>query len=258
MRGCSPPTPRSPCGSRPRWRGPGLLHLIPAADIEALADPGDADGDGISGRVQWVPDGDEMLVGRHGWKAENHDLAHQSAGALKEDIGIGTSIFGDDGRIEVDDDELADLAFYVEGLAIPAVAMSTDPDVIAGANLFDTIGCTSCHVAEHRTVNAEVRELGNLTIHPFTDLLLHDLGPGLDDGRPVLGASGSEWRTSALWGVGLAEVVNGHVALLHDGRARSVEEAILWHGGEAEAVTERFRQLPADQRAQLLRFVESR
>ncbi len=244
----------------PQVAGPGLLEFVPDVDILALADPDDADGDGISGRVQWAPtvDGSELLIGRHGWKAENFDLAHQSAGALADDIGVGTSLMPVDGEIEITDAQLADLAFYVEALAIPAGRDIDDPDVIAGAVLFESIGCAGCHTPQLRTGSTNTPELDDLVIYPFTDLLLHDLGPGLDDGRPVLQASGAEWRTAPLWGVGLLETVNGHWSLLHDGRARSVEEAILWHAGEAEAVTQRFMELSAADRARVIRFVESR
>ena len=242
----------------PQVAGPGLLEYIPEADIIAAADPDDADDDGISGEVQWVPDGDELRVGRHGWKAENFDLVHQSAGALAEDIGVGTSLFPVAGSVELSDEDLADLAFYVEGLAVPAGRDVDDPEVIRGANLFETIGCSSCHTPTQRTGTTQVPELDDLVIVPFTDLLLHDMGPGLADDRPVLNASGQEWRTAPLWGVGLLDLVNGHTSLLHDGRARSVEEAILWHGGEAQGVTDAFMSLTAEDRAALIRFVESR
>ena len=126
------------------------------------------------------------------------------------------------------------------------------------SHLFESIGCTSCHTPTQRTGTTQVPELDDLMIVPFTDLLLHDMGPGLADDRPVLNASGQEWRTAPLWGIGLLDVVNGHTSLLHDGRARSVEEAILWHGGEAQAVTDAFMALSAADRAALIRFVESR
>lgn len=242
----------------PQVAGPGLLEYVPEADIIAAADPDDLDGDGISGEVQWVPDGDTLRVGRHGWKAESFDLVHQSAGALAEDIGVGTALMPVEGSVELSDEHLADLAFYVEGLAIPAGRDIEDAEVIRGANLFDSIGCASCHTPQQRTGTTQVPELDDLLLIPFTDLLLHDLGPGLADDRPTLNASGSEWRTAPLWGIGLLKTVNGHVSLLHDGRARSVEEAILWHGGEARPVTDAFMALPAEQRAAVLRFVESR
>ncbi|MEM9468218.1 MAG: di-heme oxidoredictase family protein [Actinomycetota bacterium] len=242
----------------PQVAGPGLLEYVPAEDILAVADPDDADGDGISGEVQWVPVGDELVIGRHGWKAEAPDLVHQSAGALAEDIGVGTALVPVADSIELSDAELADLAFYVEGLAVPAGRDIDDPEVIRGANLFETIGCTSCHTPVQRTGTTQAPELDDLVIVPFTDLLLHDMGPGLADDRPVLNASGQEWRTAPLWGIGLLDLVNGHTSLLHDGRARSVEEAILWHGGEAQGVTDAFMELSAEDRAALIRFVESR
>ena len=156
------------------------------------------------------------------------------------------------------DQALADLTFYVEVLAIPAGRDSDDPDVVAGADLFAGIGCGKCHTPSFTTQQVAVRALSGQLITPFTDLLLHDLGPGLDDGRPVFGATGSEWRTAPLWGVGLLDEVNGVVNLLHDGRARSVEEAILWHGGEARATTRRFMSLTIDERRRLIGFVDSR
>ena len=239
----------------PQVAGPGLLEYVPAEDILAAADPDDADGDGISGEVAYVVDG---RIGRHGWKAENPDLVHQSAGALAEDIGIGTNLVPVNGEVEITDEQLADLAFYVEALAIPAGRDVTDPEVVRGANLFTSIGCADCHTPTQRTGITKYAELNDLVIVPFTDLLLHDMGPGLDDGRSVYNASGTEWRTAPLWGIGLLETVNGHVSLLHDGRARSIEEAILWHGGEAQHVTDRFMALDADDRAALIRFVKSR
>ena len=256
----------------PPMAGPGLLEFIPEADLLDASDPHDLDGDGISGRVNLIADdAGDFRVGRHGWKAENFDLIHQSAGALAEDLGITTSLnslaggaetadgpgAAGDG-IEISDADLADLAFYIEGLAIPAGRDVTDPAIVDGANLFAQVGCTGCHTPQQRTGPTNTPELDDLIIFPFTDLLLHDLGPGLDDGRPVYAASGAEWRTSALWGIGLSATVNGHVSLLHDGRARSVEEAILWHGGEAETVTAAFRALPAADRERLIQFVNSR
>lgn len=243
----------------PQIAGPGLLEFVPEADLVAAADPADADGDGISGEVQWVRDQHgELRVGRHGWKAENADLIHQSAGALAEDIGISTSVAPIGAEVEFGDDELADLAFYIETLAIPAGRDTDDPQVVAGANLFDSIGCTGCHTPAQRTGPTNTAELDDLVIYPFTDLLLHDMGPGLADDRPVYAASGSEWRTAPLWGIGLLHDVNGHVSLLHDGRARSIEEAILWHGGEAQPVTDAFMALSADERSAVIAFVESR
>ena len=256
--GMLPPDAQLSLRIPPQVAGPGLLEYVPAEDIVAAADPDDADGDGISGEVQWIPHDGDLRVGRHGWKAESFDLLHQSAAALAHDIGVATSPFPVAGSIELSDSDLADLAFYVEGLAVPAGRDIDDPEVIAGANLFETVGCTSCHTPTQRTGITQAPELDGLVIIPFTDLLLHDMGPGLADDRPVFHASGREWRTAPLWGVGLLGVVNGHTSLLHDGRARSVEEAILWHGGEAQPSTEAFMALSAADRRALIHFVESR
>ncbi len=264
----------------PQVAGPGPLEMVPSADILARADPDDRDGDGISGRPNLVPTATgDVALGRFGWKAENPDLVHQSAGALAEDLGITSDLVPVDGGgratgAEIDSATVELIAFYVEGLAIPAGRDVDDPDVVAGARLFEEVGCTSCHTPTlvtaafdpdlvradpgTRAGTSPLRGLADQVVHPFTDLLLHDLGPGLDDGRPVFGASGSEWRTAPLWGIGLLETVNGHRELLHDGRARSVPEAILWHGGEAAASVEAFRHLDAADRARLVRFVESR
>ena len=150
-------------------------------------------------------------------------------------------------------DQVADM-----GLAAVAGRSVADPDVVAGAGLFVDVGCAACHVPAFTTSVVEVRGLSGQFIIPFTDLLLHDLGPGLSDDRSVYAATGAEWRTAPLWGIGLLEEVNGQLNLLHDGRARSVEEAVLWHGGEAVSVTDRFMRLSADDRRRLLQFVESR
>jgi len=243
----------------PQVSGPGMLELVPESDIIASADPSDADQNGISGRVQWTTDKEgNRRVGRHGWKAENYDLEHQTAGALFDDSGIANSIAAPGQPPEITDAELADDAFYVEALAIPAARGVTDPAIGAGARLFDQVGCASCHTPVQQTGEFSIPEFDNLTIYPFTDLLLHDLGDGLDDHRPVLQATGAEWRTAPLWGVGLLETVNGQQSLLHDGRARNVEEAILWHDGEAREITGQFRNLTAHDRELLIGFVNSR
>ena len=150
------------------------------------------------------------------------------------------------------------MAFYVQTLAVPDRRRRTDSTVQRGQGLFASVGCASCHVPRLQTgPDAAVPDLADQTIYPYTDLLLHDLGPDLADGRPEFGASGQEWRTPPLWGLGLTQVVNGHPGFLHDGRARTVPEAILWHGGEAEPARERFRRLSAEDRAALLAFLRS-
>lgn len=258
----------------PQLPGVGLLEEVPEDDILALADPDDSDGDGISGRPNLVWDSlaNEIRLGRFGWKANVPTLMQQNASAFLGDIGITSPLFAETnctppeveclaapngGSPEVDDLKLDRVAFYTRTLAVPARRDVEDPAVIEGENLFAEIGCASCHVASLTTGSSSIPELSNQVIHAYTDLLLHDMGPGLADGRPDFEASGQEWRTAPLWGIGLIETVNGHTRLLHDGRARSIEEAILWHGGEAEAARASFTSLTADQVDALIAFLES-
>lgn len=247
--------------------GMGLLEAISEEAIAALADPNDENGDGISGRMQIVedPETGEMRLGRFGYKAEQAKLIHQIAAALNTDIGVSTSIFPvldgetNAGTIEVDDDELAELNRYIGTLGVNAQRDFEDSEVLLGQQVFETIGCASCHVPTLETGEFHPwTELRNQTIHAFTDLLLHDMGPGLADNLGQGQASGSEWRTPPLWSIGrTADVGGGQQAYLHDGRARNLAEAILWHGGEAEAVTEAFRNLSATERSALIEFLES-
>ena len=255
--------------------GLGLLEAIPLERLEELADPDDADGDGISGRTNRVWDAalEIETTGRFGWKAEQPSVRQQSAGAFLGDMGITSSLFPSqdcsDGQSECNDslaggspeiaDELLDkVALYARLLAVPARQRWQDADTLHGKELFNAAGCGSCHVARHRTgVNEELPELSEQLIYPYSDLLLHDLGEELSDERPSFDADGAEWRTPPLWGLGLTRDVNGHDRLLHDGRARGVAEAILWHGGEAEAAREAFRALAAGEREALVAFVES-
>jgi CxxC motif-containing protein (DUF1111 family) len=145
----------------------------------------------------------------------------------------------------------------VQTIGVPARTLLDDPQVQRGEQLFAAANCIACHVSELRTGPHQIPALANQTIHPYTDLLLHDLGPGLADGRPDFEASGNEWRTPPLWGVGLTQTVLPFSGFLHDGRARSLEEAVLWHGGEAERAKETFRSMAADDRAALIRFLRS-
>lgn len=266
----------------PPMIGMGLLEAIPEADIRALADPDDADGNGISGKANavWDPAAEAVRLGRFGWKAGNATVDAQSQGAFAGDMGISTPLAPHNGGDCTDrqtacldaphggdaqydgleaHDEVADLvSFYARHLAVPARRDPDHPQVLRGKAVFHDIGCADCHTPRHQTAaDYPESELAGQTIWPYTDLLLHDMGPGLADGRPEGRAGGGEWRTAPLWGVGLTEMVSGQVALLHDGRARSVTEAILWHGGEAENAREAFRHLDAADRAALLRFVNS-
>jgi CxxC motif-containing protein (DUF1111 family) len=259
----------------PHIIGMGLLEAIPEARLMALADPDDADGDGISGRVNWVwhPEAGEWRVGRFGWKANAPDIRTQTAAAFLHDMGITSPVFPREnitpghgslaklphgGSPEIEEKIFRQVVLYTQALAVPAQRNARHPDVLAGHRIFRQLNCQSCHVETHITGPVKgFPEFSHQTIHPFTDLLLHDMGPDLADGRPDFEASGREWRTPPLWGLGLIPVVNGHSFLLHDGRARSFEEAILWHGGEAEASREAFKALSLKERLQLLRFLES-
>jgi CxxC motif-containing protein (DUF1111 family) len=266
----------------PPMIGLGLLEAIPEADILALADPEDRDGDGISGRPNLVlpPEAGWPVLGRFGWKAGQPTVLQQSAEAFTADIGIGTPLTphpaGDcteqqqacikaphgvpPGRAgeEISRAMLEAVAFYSRNLAVPPRREPGRPEHLRGKRLFSEIGCAACHKPQFRTgENSPDPHLRGQVIWPYSDLLLHDMGEGLADGRPEGRANGREWRTPPLWGLGLTPVVNGHSFLLHDGRARNVTEAILWHGGEAEAARERFRDLSPSQRADLLAFLNS-
>lgn len=260
----------------PQLCGMGLLELVSAADIQSYEDPGDHDGDGISGQANqvWDERNQQFVLGRFGWKAGQPSLVQQAAGAFNGDMGITSSIFPEDqltpaqlqvignlpngGTPEINDTLLGKVETYLRGLSVPARRDYQEREVLRGKWLFNNLNCSGCHRPQMKTADAgEIDALKGQTIRPYTDLLLHDMGPGLADGRPEYLATGSEWRTPPLWGVGLIPVVNGHHFLLHDGRARNVEEAILWHGGEAEAAAKGFRQLDAADRQALVRFVES-
>ncbi|MCC6849158.1 MAG: thiol oxidoreductase [Deltaproteobacteria bacterium] len=255
--------------------GLGLLAAMDDAALLARADPDDADGDGVSGRANLVWDRrrGESVVGRFGWKASVPTIEQQVAGAFVGDIGITSPLFASEdctavqtacmqapngGSPEIDQLKLDLVTFYVTLLAVPARRDLADPVVRRGEALFAATGCAACHVPTLVTAElAGFPAVSGQTIHPYTDLLLHDLGPDLADGHPDYLASGSEWRTPPLWGLGLVPIVNDHLFLLHDGRARGFAEAILWHGGEATTAREAFRTLPAGDRDALVRFLES-
>ena len=197
-------------------------------------------------------------------------VEQQNAGAFNGDIGITSPIFTDEncepgqrdcaraktgGRPEIDEHKLARVTFYTRTLAVPARRDVGTKATDAGERVFERLGCDSCHLPELRTGDSDIAANSDQLIRPYTDLLVHDMGPGLADGRPDGLASGSEWRTAPLWGIGLVSVVNRHTRFLHDGRARNLAEAILWHGGEAHPARERFRKLPARERRELPRRV---
>lgn len=259
----------------PAMIGLGLLEVIPEADILANADPDDLDGDGISGRANQVWDvaSQQMKLGRFGWKANQPGLHQQTAGAFLGDIGISSELFPSQncteaqaecmdaltgGDVEIDADALDAVVYYSSTLAVPMRRDWLKPEVLRGKALFDQLQCSSCHVPHFTTGEAaDLPELSHQEIRPYTDLLLHDMGPGLADGRPDFAANGQEWRTPPLWGLGLVPVVNGHQTLLHDGRARNVEEAVLWHGGEAETSQRQYLELSSEDRMALQQFLLS-
>ena len=255
--------------------GLGLLDAIPEDTLLNLADPDDTDEDGISGRPNWVwsKSLNAKAVGRFGWKSNKATLLDQTAGAFVGDMGITSDLFpnenhtevqgiGDDypsgGNPEIAKQDLEDVVFYLQTLAVPAARIQDRANFKKGKQLFETIQCAACHVPVLKTADEyPIEALAGQLIRPYTDLLLHDMGEGLADGRPDFDAAGNEWRTPPLWGIGLLEKVNGHTRLLHDGRARNVEEAILWHGGEAEKSREAFKSLTAEDRMLVIQFVES-
>lgn len=241
--------------------GSGLLEAVPDEDIIAMSDPDDLNGDGISGRISYVPDhiSGKTAIGRFGFRASNPTVKQQSAGAFFNDMGVSNEIFPGNGkRGELSSEILSQVELYMQGATVPAARNQDHPDVMAGKAIFSQIGCNGCHVPTLRTLSHPLEAVNNQTFHPFTDLLLHDMGPGLADGRAEFSASGSEWRTSPLWALGLAAtLLDATPSYLHDGRARTLEEAILWHGGEGQPASDRFKALSASERAQLVAFLQS-
>ncbi|MEY4508883.1 MAG: hypothetical protein RLZZ450_1005 [Pseudomonadota bacterium] len=245
-----------------RLVGLGLLEAVDEQTLLTRADSEDCDGDRISGRAQLVRDTDGSLrVGRFGWKAEKVSLDHQVADALDADLGVQTDrIPGPNGERELSPQDVAKLTTYMRLLGVPGQRAPDDAKVSAGASLFRSVGCAHCHTPELITAAAHpFGELRAQTIQPFSDLLLHDMGEGLADESGSAGtrAAASEWRTAPLWGIAGARDAQGYVALLHDGRAKSALEAVLWHAGEAAHIRERFVALGSVDREALLRFVES-
>lgn len=256
--------------------GLGLLENIPPADILQQADPKDQDGDGISGRPNYVWDIAKQTkqLGRLGWKANQPNLKQQIAGAFNGDIGLTTSLFTQPSckqgqadclketqfgeQPEVSDEFLDKITTYMRLLAVPARRNIDGESEQRGEQLFYQAQCVSCHTPRMVTgQTSEHPEFNNQVIHPYTDLLLHDMGPGLADNRPDFEADGQEWRTPPLWGIGLVKNVNKHTFFLHDGRARNLAEAVLWHGGEAQASKTQFLQMSAQDRTDLISFLSS-
>jgi CxxC motif-containing protein (DUF1111 family) len=252
--------------SAPQLVGLGLLEAIDESTIVNLSDPNDLNNDGISGRINALndPETGDIRLGRFGYKASKARLRHHIASALNTDMGVTTTIYptidfkNTSSSLEINDSELDLMYRYVALLALMPQRDFDDSDVIQGKQLFTQANCVACHIETIQTSDYHpLTELRSQTIHPYTDLLLHDMGTGLSDNMGEGLASGSEWRTAPLWNIGYTEYVSYDEAYLHDGRAKTLEEAILWHGGEAEASKEVFRTMPASDRAKLITFLKS-
>ena len=254
--------------------GLGLLEAVSEEEILAHVHPPDADG--VHGVPNYVWDAEQRatVLGRFGWKANQPSTRQQTAGAFAGDIGITSALFrhgtctptmtacnaavsGADPDFELSFQSWDAVGFYMRSLAVPARRALDDQIALRGERLFETFGCAACHLTALHTGAADVKTLAEQTIHPYTDLLLHDMGPDLADNRPDFQATGSQWRTPPLWGIGLLHKVNQHSFLLHDARARGFAEAILWHGGEGAKARENFRLAEASERDALLEFLES-
>lgn len=263
----------------PPMIGLGLLEAIPDEAILANAEAQAKEKNGIAGRPNQVWDDAQQktVLGRFGWKAGQPNLNQQNVHAFSGDMGLTTSLRpmddctdaqtackqapsgnGPEGEPEVSDNILRLVLFYSRNLAVPARRDVGTPEVLAGKSLFFQAGCQSCHTQKYTTAaNAAEPELANQVIRPYSDLLLHDMGDGLADNRSEFQASGRDWRTPPLWGIGLTQAVSGHTQFLHDGRARNLLEALLWHGGEAQAAQQQVLSFNAEQRAALLAFLNS-
>jgi len=260
----------------PANTGLGLIDAVPDASILAMADPNDINGDGISGRANWIipkfysalrPNSisqNGKYIGRFGKKAATYDLLQQTATAYNQDIGIASAYEPDDTYTgqpidpEIANQTVLDVVFYLKTLKAPVQRNPDDADVVAGKQLFLNTGCNKCHVPQLSTGASPVAALSNTIFFPYTDLLLHDMGSGLNDGYTEGTALPQEWRTPPLWGLGLSKnSQGGRYFLLHDGRAGSIEEAILLHGGEGSQSKTAFQQLNAADKIKLIKFLES-
>lgn len=254
--------------------GMGLLEAVPDDTLLALAEQQRQTGFNGRPNFVWNAIDQRMTIGRFGWKANQPSVRQQIAAAAIGDMGVTSSLFPKQNCPEVqtlcrrevpgNDPELTDAAWdefelWALGVGVPARRHWSDESVRRGEALFDRLKCAACHVPTLRTADyvARLPQLSGQTIHAYTDLLLHDMGEGLADHRPEFAAGGRDWRTPPLWGLGLSRTVNGSGALLHDGRARSPTEAILWHGGEAQAARDAFAGLPKRDRDALLAFLDA-
>lgn len=260
----------------PANTGLGFLDAVPDASLLALADPNDVNGDGISGRPNWInvpgyaslrPNSiliNGKYIGRFGKKGAAYDLLQQTANAYNQDIGISSFYEPNDTYTgqpidpEVSTQTVLDVVFYLKTLKAPVQRKQDDAAVLAGKQLFSTIGCAKCHTPQLQTGTSSIAALSNKTFFPYTDLLLHDMGPGLNDGYTEGTALPQEWKTPALWGLGLSKnSQGGQYFLLHDGRASSIEQAIILHGGEGTQSRNNFQQLSVEEKRKLIQFLES-
>jgi len=260
----------------PANTGLGFFEAVSDATLLALADENDANGDGISGRPNWinVPQycfirpgtiiRNGKYIGRFGKKAAVYDLLQQTVNAYNQDMGINSTYEhyntynGQDADPEVSNQTVQDVVFYLQTLKAPIQRSQNDADIQSGKQVFINISCGKCHTPEMKTGISPIAALSNKTFFPFTDMLLHDMGAALNDGYTEGTALTSEWRTPALWGLGLSQnSQGGQLFLMHDGRARSIEEAVLMHGGEAQQSKQGFQQLNATQKDQILKFLKS-
>jgi CxxC motif-containing protein (DUF1111 family) len=260
----------------PANTGLGLLEAVPDAALLALADEQDLNSDGISGRPNWIHippycqlrpgtvERNGRYIGRFGKKAAVYDVQQQTANAYNQDMGVNSSyeVYNTYNGLEIDPEvsnqTVLDVVFYLQTLKAPIQRNQNNEDVIAGKQLFSNISCNKCHTPQLPTGLSSITALSGKTIFPYTDLLLHDMGPALNDGYTEGTALPAEWRTPPLWGLGLsANSQGGKVFLLHDGRAKTIEEAILMHGGEAQQSKNNFQQLNTTDKARLIKFLES-
>lgn len=265
----------------PPMIGLGLLEAIDEQDLLANADPEDTNQDGISGKINqvWSLNQRRLMPGRFGWKASVATLDEQNQNAFSGDIGISTPLLPDGagectdkqtvckkartgnspqyGNVEAHQQVTDLVLYYTRHIAVPAQRLGNQ-NITEGEKLFHQLACASCHRPKYVTADLpQLPELSQQTIWPYTDLLLHDMGDALADFRPEGEANGREWKTPPLWGIGLTKAVNQKSGFLHDGRARNIQEAILWHGGEAKNSKNRYTQLDKKQRQQLLDFLTS-
>lgn len=261
----------------PHIAGLGLLEAISEQTLLSFADENDTNKDGISGKPNYVLEAEtgQIKIGRFGLKSNQATLREQVAGAFNGDMGITSSIHpienctdaqqgckdaisgSTDEEMEISESKLAKVVLYCQTLAIPARRNADDVQVLRGKQLFSKLNCNKCHIPKMKTDFHEIEALSNQTIYPYTDLLLHDMGEELADNRPDFEATGSEWRTAPLWGLGMVQRVNPFATFMHDGRAKTIEEAILWHAGEAKNSQEAYKKLSKQERQDLLAFLNS-